>query len=85
MKNSFLIGFLSFLVVVIVFGALIWFLSKPDEAQVTTSAKKFKEVPSIFRGEVDISALTAGLEKNGEVPVELPPEKIGREDPFAGL
>lgn len=85
MKNTLLFGILACLVVILALGGALFFLGKPQQAQINSAVKKFGEIPSVLRGEVDISALVGSLEKNGEVPVTLPPDKVGREDPFAGL
>lgn len=76
-----IIGFIAFLVV---FGGLGYFLytsSKiPSVEQVETEVPAVPE--SLSGGKLDFSKWTAGLEKNGEVPVKVNADEMGKEDPF---
>lgn len=62
-------------------GYFLWRSVKiPSVEQVETEVPAVPE--SLAGGKLDFSKITAGLEKNGEVPVKVTADEVGKEDPF---
>lgn len=49
----------------------------------TPPSKTFSQVPTVLKGNEDLTKLTGDLEKHGDLPVKLDPSEMGREDPLA--
>jgi len=70
--------------VVIVAGLIVYFawsgIIIPANVQ---PSKTFKQVPAVLKGGEDLTTVTSGLEKHGDLPIKLDPAEVGREDPLA--
>jgi len=75
------------LLLIITLGAYFYLLvyyTKPSTADVDAKAKKITPVDlGILK--TDLQKQTSGLEVNGQIPVTVNKDELGRDNPFAGF
>ena len=74
--------FFGLLLVLIVCGYLMWSgIAAPKDI---TPSVTFETIPAVLNGKEDLTKLTEGLERNGDLPVTVGADEMGREDLLSG-
>lgn len=82
-KTLSLIGSIVFLALTAMGFVWLWSTSRPDLSHVLVSESlKPVEIESI---KSDAESLLKNVENNASLPIPIPLEKMGRDNPFAGI
>lgn len=81
-KQINLLGTVLVIMVLGLFFYLLFYYVKPSSSEVESQVKKVTPA-KIEVLKTDLKAQTSGLEVNGQIPVTISKEELGRDDPFA--
>lgn len=81
-SSATILGLFLMIITIGLFVYLLFYFVKPSQSEVDAQTKKIAPVNlSVLK--TDMQTQTSGLEVNGQIPVTVSNDELGRDDPFA--